>query len=64
MRRIDLDRDAPYRRSGSSRYRGGAHRRALAALAVGVAPNVPGFLDAAGFVESVPALWSDLSTYD
>jgi len=63
VRRTRLDVGALYRRSGPYWYRGGTNPRALVALAVGVAPNVPGFLAAAGFVESVPAFWGGLYTY-
>ncbi len=63
VRRTRLDVDALYHRSGPYWYRGGTNPRALLALAVGVAPNVPGFLAAAGFIDSVPPFWSDLYTY-
>ena len=36
---------------------------ALAALAVGVAPNVPGFLQTAGFLTAVPAFFAQLYPY-
>ena len=35
----------------------------MAALVIGVLPNIPGFLAAAGIVEHVAPLWSTLYTY-
>lgn len=63
LRKTKLDLEALYRRSGPYWYRGGFNPAAMVALVVGVAPNVPGFLAAAGFVESVPGFWSQLYTY-
>ena len=48
---------ALYRREGEYWYRGGYNPRALAALVIGVAPNVPGFLEAAGLAAYVPQLF-------
>lgn len=63
VRRTRLDLDGLYRREGPYRYRGGVHPAALLALAAGVAPNVPGFLHTAGWVESVPEIFASLYTY-
>jgi NCS1 family nucleobase:cation symporter-1 len=63
VRRTQLELDDLYRRGGLYEYRHGYNPRALAALTLGVVPNVPGFLEAAGFVESVPAIFSSLYTY-
>jgi nucleobase:cation symporter-1, NCS1 family len=63
IRRARLDAEALYRRGGPYEYRGGVNPRAIAALALGVAPNVPGFLAAANLVEGVAPLWTRLYTY-
>jgi nucleobase:cation symporter-1, NCS1 family len=63
VRRRRLDLIDLYRRHGRYRYRAGFNPAALAALAAGVAPNVPGFLQAAGFVEAVPPFFAQLYTY-
>lgn len=63
VRRTRLDLDGLYRKRGPYRYRSGVHPAALLALAVGVAPNVPGFLQAAGWVDTVPEIFASLYTY-
>ena len=63
LRRTRLDVAALYRRGGAYEYRGGYNPVALVALALGVLPNVPGFLAAAGFIDSTPAFFSSLYTY-
>ena len=63
LRRTELDLEGLYQRKGPYWYRGGFNPAALVALAVGVVPNVPGFLAAAGFVDSVPGLFESLYTY-
>ena len=63
IRRTELDIDGLFRHDGPYGYRGGYNTIALVALAAGVAPNVPGFLEAAGLVGGVPAVFSVLYTY-
>ncbi len=63
LRDMRLDIDALYRHDGAYGYRGGWNPVALAALAIGVLPNVPGFLHASGFVESVPVVFDQIYTY-
>jgi len=63
VRRTRLHLDDLYRRKGRYNYLGGFNPVALAALVIGVLPNVPGFLEAAGFVESVPGFFSAVYTY-
>ena len=60
-RRLDLT--DLYRHDGRYRYRAGFNPVALAALVVGVAPNVPGFLQTAGLLTTVPAFFAQLYTY-
>ena len=54
LRRCRLDVDELYRRDGAYAYTRGFNLVALAALAIGVAPNVPGFLGALGVVDPGP----------
>jgi NCS1 family nucleobase:cation symporter-1 len=62
IRRTRLDVAALYRKQGPYWFHGGFNLKALAALALGVAPCVPGFLAAVGLTE-VPALWTELYHY-
>ena len=48
LRRQQLSTDDLYRRGGQYEYRNGINWVAIAALVIGVAPNVPGFLGALG----------------
>ncbi len=57
VRRMRLDVDALYRRGGEYEYRAGINWLAMLALAVGVAPSIPGFLGALG-VLGVAKAWS------
>jgi NCS1 family nucleobase:cation symporter-1 len=63
LRKTRLDVDGLYRRQGPYTFSNGWNRAALIALVVAVAPNVPGFLHAAGAVTAVPAFFDDLYTY-
>jgi NCS1 family nucleobase:cation symporter-1 len=63
LRRTQLELADLYRRGGAYEYRSGYNPAALIALAIGVLPNVPGFLAAAGFIESAPTFFSSLYTY-
>ncbi len=60
IRRQQLDVPALYQYSGPYAYRGGFNPAALLALAVGIAPNVPGFLVAVGAL-SKGAVWPALA---
>ena len=48
IRRKELDLEGLYRKDGPYWYQGGFNGAALAAMAIGIAPNVPGFLRASG----------------
>ena len=63
IRRTHLDVDELYRRRGRYTYSNGTNLRAVAALLIGVAPNVPGFLAQVRLLEreSLPFL---VSLYD
>jgi len=63
LRRTELDVEELFRKDGRYSFHKGWNPVALVALAVGVAPNVPGFLKAAGFVEQVPAFFTAVYTY-
>lgn len=63
LRGTDLDLEALYQRRGPYWYARGTNWRAVAALLVGVAPNVPGFLHAAGVIEQVRPIFDQLYTY-
>ena len=63
VRRTELDVEDLFRKEGRYTFRKGFNPNALLALGLGVMPNIPGFLAAAGFVESVPAFFSAIYTY-
>ncbi|MDH3292513.1 MAG: NCS1 family nucleobase:cation symporter-1 [Gemmatimonadota bacterium] len=54
LRRGVLDLDGLYRRGGPYEYSRGVNWIAMAALLLGVAPNLPGFLAALGVVDGSP----------
>jgi nucleobase:cation symporter-1, NCS1 family len=59
IRRRQLEVDDLYRRRGRYEYAGGWNPIALIALAVGIAPNVPGFLEAIGVTKTGP-VWNGI----
>ena len=63
VRKTELHVDDLFRRDGRYRYVNGWNPVALGALLAGVLPNVPGFLVAAGAIESAPQLFLDVYTY-
>ncbi|MCC3160624.1 NCS1 family nucleobase:cation symporter-1 [Hymenobacter sp. 15J16-1T3B] len=56
LRRRQLDVPDLYRYDGRYAYRGGINRAAMLALAIGILPNVPGFLQAVGALPA-GAVW-------
>jgi nucleobase:cation symporter-1, NCS1 family len=62
LRRTRLDVAGLYRKDGPYWYGGGVNGRAMAALAAGIAPCVPGFLAAVKWAE-VPGVWTQLYHY-
>jgi nucleobase:cation symporter-1, NCS1 family len=62
VRRCRLDLAGLYRREGPYWYVGGYNPLALAALAAGIVPCLPGFADAAGLID-VPEVWSRVYDY-
>jgi NCS1 family nucleobase:cation symporter-1 len=63
LRRMKFDLDGLYQRQGPYQYVGGFNPVAVVAFAVAVLPNLPGFLKAAGALESVPAPFETIYTY-
>lgn len=63
LRATKLDVDQLFDESGEYHFKGGWNPAAIVALAAGVLPNLPGFLKAAGFVASVPAVFESIYTY-
>lgn len=63
VRKRQLNLQMLYTKGGEYEYRNGWNLVALLALTAGVSPNIPGFLNAGGFVESVPAFWTGLYNY-
>jgi len=65
VRRTRLDTPGLYLERGGYWYRDGWRWATVAILAVAVAPNVPGFLAAAGWIapSAVPAIFHSLYTY-
>ena len=63
IRRTEIDVEDLFRASGRYTYSHGWNLVAFVALILGVAPNVPGFLHAAGALESVPAVLESIYTY-
>jgi len=64
IRRARLDVDELYREGGAYAFGGGFNWRAVVALALGIAINVPGFLaQATGGAIAVPPLFAGLYTY-
>ncbi|WP_417460429.1 NCS1 family nucleobase:cation symporter-1 [Kordiimonas sp.] len=60
IRKCELDRDALFSHAGQY---GAWNVAGLVALVVGIAPNLPGFLHAAGALESVPVIFDTLYSY-
>jgi NCS1 family nucleobase:cation symporter-1 len=62
VRRTKLDLEGLYRLDGPYSYTKGVNWIAMLALVLGVAPNVPGFIDAAMGLEG-QSFWIDLYQY-
>jgi NCS1 family nucleobase:cation symporter-1 len=65
VRRRELAVEDLYKRGGQYEFSAGINWKAMLALAIGVAVNVPGFLAEAvpGMKDSVPGFWRTLYTY-
>ncbi len=63
FRRMEYDFDGLFHRKGPYWYRGGFNPVAMVALLVAVLPNLPGFLHAAGLVQSVPPIFDAIYVY-
>ena len=63
LRRTALDLEGLYRFDGPYRFKGGFNPIAIVAFVVAVLPNLPGFLHAAGAVDSVAPVFDTIYTY-
>jgi len=63
IRKCELNTDALYDENGEYAYRKGWNISALIALTFGVAPNLPGFLNAINVLENVPAIFVTIYHY-
>ncbi len=65
VRRRELAVEELYQRGGRYEFSSGVNWKAMVALAIGVAVNVPGFLAEAvpGMKDAVPGIWRTLYTY-
>ena len=63
VRKTVLDVEGLYRNEGPYTYTGGFNPAAMIALALAIAPSLPGFLHQVKLVESVPAVFDQLYTY-
>jgi nucleobase:cation symporter-1, NCS1 family len=63
IRKTEIEHDALFDQHGQYSYRNGWNWNAVAALVLGVLPNLPGFLKAAGFIASTAPLFETLYTY-
>ncbi|MDG1499659.1 MAG: NCS1 family nucleobase:cation symporter-1 [Planctomycetota bacterium] len=63
VRRTNINVDALFRRDGEYWYKSGFNWTAIAALTLGILPNVPGFLHQAGFVDNVPQIFQSIYIY-
>lgn len=63
LRETKLDTDALFQSDGMYRGAKGWNLAGLTAFALGIAPNVPGFLHAAGALKAVPAAFDAIYAY-
>lgn len=63
IRKTELDVDALYESKGPYAYAGGWNLAGLAALIIGILPNLPGFLHAAGAISHVNPVFDTIYGY-
>jgi NCS1 family nucleobase:cation symporter-1 len=63
LRGTKLDTRQLFEEKGQYSYRNGWNPAAIVALTLGILPNLPGFLKAAGFAADVPDLFETIYTY-
>jgi len=63
LRKTELNHDALFSEHGEYAYGNGWNMRAIVALVIGVLPNLPGFLKAAGFIATTAPIFEVLYTY-
>lgn len=63
LRKCQLNTEHLFRHDGQYSAGGGWNKAGLLALVIGILPNLPGFLNVAGIVDSVPAIFNTLYNY-
>jgi NCS1 family nucleobase:cation symporter-1 len=63
LRRTRLNAAALYKPGGEYSYRNGINPRAVAALLIAVAPNLPGFINAAAHIKLFPPIFDTIYGY-
>ena len=63
VRKTEINLEGLFRRDSEYWYSGGFNPIAIAALVLGVLPNIPGFLVQIEVIESAPAFFTSLYTY-
>jgi len=63
LRKRELNVDELFNSEGQYSANGGWNIAGIAALVIGILPNLPGFLQVAGFVESVPEIFMSIYGY-
>ncbi|MEG3768780.1 NCS1 family nucleobase:cation symporter-1 [Alteromonas sp. 14N.309.X.WAT.G.H12] len=63
LRKSTLNIDALFQHNGEYGVNNGWNKAGIFALIIGVLPNIPGFLHAAGFIASVPTIFDSLYAY-
>ena len=63
LRKTELDIDGLYKAAGPYRYAGGFNPVAIIAFIIAVLPNIPGFLKAAGAIDTVAPIFESIYTY-
>ena len=63
LRKTEFDLSGLYRKDGPYWYRNGFNPVAIGAFVLAVLPNLPGFLEAAGAIESAAPIFTTLYTY-
>ena len=63
LRKSTLNVDALFQHEGEYAANNGWNKAGIVALIIGVIPNIPGFLHAAGIVSSVPSIFDTLYAY-
>ncbi len=63
LRKMNINIDDLFRHDGQYGANGGWNRAGISALIIGILPNLPGFLQVAGFVQGVPEIFLSIYGY-